>query len=245
MGSYPYFGSVSFTLLSLEGSVNTDPNMGLNDNLSPGMLPLDLSLLAALDVNLSDNSTFLISNAVAGRDIKVGTSTVVECFGMYGALAGGNITLGSNSELLLTDLGQVNAGGTVDVHNNGANGMVIIDGATLAADVVKTGALGANGTLTVRNGSTLNAGSALKLYGGSSNGSVLFTGDGSISLNGSQIDIAAFKVQIDSGTSVINNGNTDIYANTHNYGAPNIPSSSFGSFTSPVTQHPVSSSPAY
>jgi hypothetical protein len=192
-----------------------------------GHIKIQSGAITGVAVNITNSSQILaILNSVNN------TSGKVEVIS-----AGGNININGGS--------MIQAGGTVDVHNNGANGMVIIDGATLAADVVKTGALGANGTLTVRNGSTLNAGSALKLYGGSSNGSVLFTGDGSISLNGSQIDIAAFKVQIDSGTSVINNGNTDIYANTHNYGAPNIPSSSFGSFTSPVTQHPVSSSPAY
>jgi hypothetical protein len=170
MGSYPYFGSVSFTLLSLEGSVNTDPNMGLNDNLSPGMLPLDLSLLAALDVNLSDNSTFLISNAVAGRDIKVGTSTVVECFGMYGALAGGNITLGSNSELLLTDLGQVNAGGNITV--GASSGIVFSSNATNSAvsTISAGGAININGGTIVRSADASGNGGELDIL--SANGTI-------------------------------------------------------------------------
>jgi hypothetical protein len=110
--------------------------------------------------------------------------------------------------------------GTIDVHNNGANGNVLINStAQLAADVIKVGALGSNGLLTVQAGSQINAGSMLKLYAGDSvAGKVLFTGNGDVVLNGNEIHIAAKTVQIDANTKVQNNGPTSVHTDNASFG---------------------------
>jgi hypothetical protein len=132
----------------------------------------------------------------------------------------------------------------VDMHNNGASGLVQINsGAQIAADVIKAGALGNNGVLRIAAGSSFDASTTLKLYGGA-NGMVQFTGAGTVNLtSGNAIHIAAGTVQIDNGTSVNNvagAGGTNVYSNTNNFAKPG-----YGSFTNPVNTGSLSSRPAY
>jgi hypothetical protein len=133
---------------------------------------------------------------------------------------------------------------TVDMHNNGASGLVQINsGAQIAADVIKAGALGNNGVLRIAAGSSFDASTTLKLYGGA-NGMVQFTGAGTVNLtSGNAIHIAAGTVQIDNGTSVNNvagAGGTNVYSNTNNFAKPG-----YGNFTNSVNTGPLSGRPAY
>jgi hypothetical protein len=131
--------------------------------------------------------------------------------------------------------------GTVDIRNNGPAGLVQLNAAQIAGDVVKVGALGANGQLVINAGSQISANTSLKLYGGASNGRVLFTGAGDIAISGSQIDIAAKTVQIDSTTRVQNNGATRVHTDNALFGV----GAGGGKFQNPVTQGPLSGAPPF
>jgi hypothetical protein len=89
---------------------------------------------------------------------------------MYGALAGGNITLGSNSELLLTDLGQVNAGGNITV--GASSGIVFSSNATNSAvsTISAGGAININGGTIVRSADASGNGGELDIL--SANGTI-------------------------------------------------------------------------
>ncbi len=132
--------------------------------------------------------------------------------------------------------------GTVDIRNNGPTGLVQLNAAQIAGDVVKIGALGADGQLRIAAGSQISADTSLKLYGGSGAlGRVHFTGAGNVNISGSQIDIAAKTVQIDSVTQVNNNGTTRVHSDNHLYGV----GAGGGKFQNPVTQGPLSGAPPF
>jgi hypothetical protein len=132
--------------------------------------------------------------------------------------------------------------GTVDIRNNGPAGLVQLNAAQIAGDVVKIGALGTNGQLVVNAGSQISAATTLKLYGGSGAlGRVHFTGAGNVNISGSQIDIAAKTVQIDPATQVHNSGTTRVHTDNPLFGV----GAGGGKFQNPVTQGPLSSAPTF
>lgn len=125
----------------------------------------------------------------------------------------GNSTSGST-----TSTGKIRADkGTVDIHNNGADGRVLVNNANIRGDVVKIGALGANGQLII-GGGTISADTSLKLYGGTSNGQVRFVDN--VTLGGESTKIIAGKtVQIDSNKTVTVGGSAaaQVFTDKANY----------------------------
>jgi hypothetical protein len=118
---------------------------------------------------------------------------------------GGKIIFTSSGGDILTTGGSLNATrGSVEIRNHGSDGLVHLSGTTLAADVVKVGALGKNGVLRI-GGGVISADTTLQLYAGGSNGTVDFVDD--VTLSGASIKTIAGKtVNISNGKVVTVNG---------------------------------------
>ena len=209
-------------------------------------------------VKVSESSTLTGKASSAGGTIRMrserttGAAITINNTGELLALlnatapgAGGKIELTSKGGTIHVNGGKLTADrGTIDIHTDAASaaGNVQLTAAQLAADIVKVGALGTEGQLTITAGSQVSATSLLRLYGGEgATGKVLFTGSGTVTLNGSQIDIAGKTVQIDGSTKVQNNGTTAVYTDNQQFGV----GAGNGNFQNPVTTHGLSSRPAF
>jgi hypothetical protein len=207
-------------------------------------------------IKVSESATAGSKASAAGGAIKVasGKTTGVaisinntgELLALLNAAApgpGGKIEVTSAGGDIRINGGKLIANrGVVDVRNTGPSGIVQIDAAQLAADVVKVGALGTNGQLTITAGSQLSADSTLKLYGGSGNlGRVLFTGSGTVNISGNPIHIAGKTVEISSATHVNNSGPTNVHTDNSLFGI----GSGGGKFKNPVNSGPLSSAPPF
>jgi hypothetical protein len=136
--------------------------------------------------------------------------------------------------------------GTIDIRNNGLNGNVALNNATLSASTIKVGALGNNGTLTIGGGS-MSADNMIKLYAGGSNGTVIFVDD--VTLNGKSLKtIAGDTVTIVDGkvVTVHGPGPVSVFTNHPNYTGWGGNGSTTGTFAGngAVTQ-PLSNKPGF
>lgn len=207
-------------------------------------------------IKVSESATVGGKASAAGGSIKVAsarTSGVAisinntgELLALLNAAApgpGGKIELSSaGGEIRVNGARLIADRGVIDVCNTGANGLVQLNAAQLAADVVKVGALGTNGQLTITAGSQLSAGSTLKLYGGSGDlGRVLFTGNGTVDLKGSPIHIAGKTVEISNATHVNNDGPTNVHTDNARFGV----GAGGGNFGKPVNSGPLSGAPSF
>lgn len=186
----------------------------------------------------------LTSNKTTGTAISI--SNTGELLSLLNAAAvgpGGTVTLSSAGGAILVNGGRLTADrGTIDIRNTGAAGLVQLDAAQLAADVVKVGALGTDGQLTITAGSQISAATALKLYGGAGAlGKVHFTGAGNVNISGSPIHIAGRTVQIDAATQVQNTGTTNVHTDNVQFGV----GAGGGKFQNPVTTGPLSGAPPF
>ncbi len=160
----------------------------------------------------------LTSNKTNGTAISVSSSA--QLLALLSNLApgpGGSIKLTSAGGAINVN-GTVKADrGTVEMTNNGANGAVNVNNATLHGDVVKAGALGNNGTLNVGGGS-IDAATTIKLYAGGSNGRVNFTNNVTLSGNSLKV-IAADTVTIFNGkvVTVLGPNPANVFTNNPNY----------------------------
>jgi hypothetical protein len=160
----------------------------------------------------------LTSKKTTGTAIKITSSGDLKA--LLDAAApgpGGTITFISDGGDILVNGGKLTADrGTIDVRNNGGSGLVHLTGASLAADVVKIGALGENGVLRI-GGGVIDANTTIKLYAGGGNGTVDFVDD--VSLSGSSVkSIAARTVNISNGKTVTVSGpSANVYTTNANY----------------------------
>jgi hypothetical protein len=184
----------------------------------------------------------LHSGRTTGPAITISNSG--ELLALLNAGIGGKVEVSSNGGEIRIDGKVVADHGTIDVRNPGninGVGSIQLTGAQLSADIVKVGALGTAGQLTITAGSLLNAANSLKLYGGADTGRVLFNGNGTVTLNGSQIDIAAKTVEIDAATHVQNNGDTRVHADSKIFGI----GAGGGKFQNPVSGAGVAGRPQF
>ena len=144
---------------------------------------------------------------------------------------GGVITFSSDGGTISVAGGTVVADrGTVDIRNNGANGMIYLTNANIRGDTVKVGAFGAGGQLLI-GGGTISADTALKLYAGSSSGQVRFTdnvtlgGSGTKAIAGMTVTVAPTKVVTIGGAAP-----ATIYTNSPNYSGSGGNGTSSGTF---------------
>ncbi len=160
--------------------------------------------------------------------------------------SGGTITFSSAGGDIRVTGGTIAAdGGTVDIRNNGANGYVHVNNASIRGDTVKIGALGAGGQLLIGGGS-ISADTSLKLYAGSSTGQVRFTDNVTLGGNGAKI-IAGLAVTIDPSKVVTIGGTAPatVYTTIPNYsgsGGINPFNGTFGgqgATTKPFIQKPA------
>lgn len=142
------------------------------------------------------NSTLKVSeSATAGGKVSAAGGPS----GLTSNKTTGTVTLRSAGGAILVNGGRLTADrGTIDVRNPGAAGLVQLNAALLAADVIKVDPLGTDGQLIITAGSQTSAATALKLYGGAGAlGKVHFTGAGNVNIGGNPIHIAGQTVQID------------------------------------------------
>lgn len=189
-------------------------------------------------------SILLTTHRTTGAGITI--SNTAQLLALLNATAtgpGGTVKLVSDGAKIHVNGGAVTAtNGTIDMQNTGANGLIELTAAQLAADVIKVGALGSNGELTITAGSQLSAGSVLKLYAGDATaGRVLFTGSGNITLNGTAIDIAGKTVEVSNDTHVNNNGTTRIFTDNASFGI----GAGGGKFQNPVTTSGFAGRPGF
>jgi len=164
---------------------------------------------------------------------------------LTGSPGKGQITFQSAGGDISVDGGTVQAdGGTVLIRNNGAAGVVNLNGAVIHGDIIKIGALGTNGTLNI-GGGTISADSIIRLYAGGSNGTVNFTDN--VTLSGNSVKtIAGDTVTIFDGKVVTVNGPApvNVFTNNPNYtgfGGNNSTTGTFagqGANTQPLNGRP-------
>jgi hypothetical protein len=184
------------------------------------------------------------SGMTSGQAINVNSSA--QLLALLSGISGDHGTI-----MFQTAGGDINVGGTVqadrgniEMRNNGANGLIALNNATLSADTIKVGALGSNGTLNV-GGGTISADTIIKLYAGGSNGTVNFTDN--VTLNGNSVkNIAGDTVTIYNGKVVTVHGPApaNVYTNNPNYtgfGGNGSTTGTFagqGAITKPLTGAP-------
>jgi len=136
--------------------------------------------------------------------------------------------------------------GTVDIRNNGNQGVVNLTNATLHGDTVKAGVFGSNGTLNI-GGGTIDADSAIDLYAAGSNGTINFTNN--VTLSGNSVKtISANTVTINNGRTVTILGPSpaNVFTNHANYTGFGGNNSTTGTFAgSGATTQPLSSAPGF
>jgi hypothetical protein len=144
---------------------------------------------------------------------------------------GGTITFTSEGGDILVNGGKITADrGTIDIRNNGPTGLVSLSGATLAADIVKIGALGNDGILRIGGGS-ISADTTMKLYAGGSNGTVDFVDNVRLGGNSAK-SIAARTVNIHNGKVVTVEGPAArVFTTNANYTGSGGNGSRTGSFS--------------
>ena len=251
-------GSVALT--STGGAVTVDHNITVS---SSDPAPMGSPAPGGQRRSASGGNVTLRTKRTSGTGITVAnTSQILALLSAGVPGPGGKIEFASaGANIVVSGSGTGGTGmvqadrGTILIHNDGdlvtsgsanTGGLVTLNGAILNADIIKVGALGVNGQLTITAGSRISAGSLLNLYAGNGQAGadlVHFTGAGSIYLNGSQINIAASTVTVDSNTTVVNTGATDIYATQHIYQP--TPVSVGGGFMNSFTQHPLSARPGF
>jgi hypothetical protein len=120
--------------------------------------------------------------------------------------------------------------GTVELLNNGVQGTISLNNATISGDVVKIGALASNGQVLIRGG-TISADTTLKLYAPRGNGSVRFLEDTTLGGNGAKL-IVGHQVTIDNGKTVTIGGSqaASVYAQKPNYTGSGGNGSTTGTF---------------
>ncbi len=216
---------------------------------------------SSIDVSHNDVANRRVS--ASGGNIKLqsgkttGTAISVTNSGNLRALLnaaapgpGGKVEIVSaGGDILFNGTAQADRG-TVDIRNNGPAGLVALTNATIAADVVKVGALGTNGILQIGGGS-ISANTQMKLYAGNgvgTNGTINFVDNVALNGAGSKV-IAAKTINITNGKVVTINGATAaIHADNRNYNGAGQTSAGNGSFSGagvPATSQPHSTAPAF
>ena len=253
-------GSVALTSTGGQVAVSSNILVSSNDPLPTG------SPTPAPKVRRSSQggNVTLKTLRTSGAGITINnTSQILALLNAAGTIGGKIEFISAGANILISGSGSGGTGviqadkGTILIHNDGAlttsgstanSGVVHLNGAILNADIIKVGALGVDGQLIITAGSRLTAGSLLNLYAGNGqsghNDLVHFTGNGTITLTGNQINIGAGTVTVDAGTTVANNATrTDIYSNNHNYNT-NVTAGG-GGFTGSANAHPLSQRPAF
>ena len=108
--------------------------------------------------------------------------------------------------------------GTITVDHTGAGGLIEIQNADMAANVIKVNAVQSNGVLAIGN-SHLSANNLLSLYGGSGTGGVFFTDNTLLDGTGLKL-IAGKEVQIaNSKVVTLGGGPTTVFTDKASYSA--------------------------
>jgi hypothetical protein len=232
-----------FTTGGKGGTVNVISNGSITVNST-----IQVSDIAAGHASAQGGNVSLTSNKKKGVAITVSNSGQI--LALLSAAApgpGGTINITSAGGAINVNGGTVEAdSGTVDIRNKGDGGVVNLTNATLAANVLKVGALGNDGHLII-NGGTMSANGAIELYAGGSNGTVLF--DGNVTLNGNSTKtIAGDTVTIDNGYTVTIGGShqANVYTNNANYHGSGGNGSTTGIFAGAgAATHPFSAAPKF
>jgi hypothetical protein len=193
---------------------SSDPNGTANRRSSArgGTIALQSGAATGVAINIANTAQLLslLENAAPGPGGIV-TITATSVTG--------------NSQINVS--GQIEADkGAIDVRHMSDGGVINVNNANMAADIIKIAALGSNGTLTI-GGGILNANTVLKLYAPGSNGSIIFVADCSIG-GGSATILAANAVTINNGVMVNVIGHkADVFVNFSG-GIPNANYTNFG-----------------
>jgi hypothetical protein len=180
-------------------------------------------------------------NPPVDPSITIGNSTQILSLLDAGATGrGGRIMIQSNSEqgYIFVDFASLKASpstqedGTIDIVNNAANSAIHINDATIEASSVRIMSNFDGGRINISSGSSISATNLLEIAAGfNSTNSVRFYGGGTVNLEGNPIEIKGYTVQIDNGTSVNNQGPTNVTANMRNYNT-----TGYGSFIEPINE---------
>ncbi|MEO7931870.1 MAG: FecR domain-containing protein [Chthoniobacterales bacterium] len=189
----------------------------------------------------------LTGKRLTGTAISItSTAQLKALMDQLGTGAGGKVTMESRGGDIIINGAVIAEQGTIDIQNTGANGVITLDGSTVAADVVKANALGTNGVLNIKGGS-ISADTLLKLYAGGSNGTVHFQDNVTLNGNSTKI-IAANTVQIDNSKVVTVNGlaPAQVYTNNAHYTGSDGDNTTSGTFGGQgATTQPHSTRPSY
>lgn len=227
------------------GTVNLTAQQGaVNVNST---IEVSSSDLLANRVSARGGNVNITSHKISGVAINIGNSGQINALLNQAAPGpGGTITFVADSGGSIAVNGKVRADhGTVNIQNTAGTGQVSLNGAQLAGDVVKVGALGNNGTLIVGN-SVINADSVIKLYAGGSNGTVNFIANTTLS-GASAKTIAANTVTINNSVLVnVLGPAATVFTNNANYTGSGGNGSTTGQFTgSGASTQPFANRPAF
>ena len=160
----------------------------------------------------------LTSLKTAGLGVELtNTSQLVAVLNNAATGPGGKIEIAS-AGAAINVAGKLRAdGGTIDIRNNGASGIIDFNQADLSASVIKAGTVGGDGTINISGTSTLSASNLLYLYAPGANGKIHFQANTFLNGTGTK-SIAANQVTVDNGKIVTVSGPVaTVYTNVPNY----------------------------
>jgi len=150
--------------------------------------------------------------------------------------SGGRITVRATAGTITIASNTVNADrGTIEVSADTHNGSVlapsidIVNGAALAANIVKIGALGTDGVLRIQAGAQLTGQQQVTLYGGAGGGgTIFFDGTGNVTVTSPDVVMRAHTITVanTAAVNVVGVSAADqlrLFANTRNWGGSNGP----------------------
>jgi FecR-like protein len=203
-------------------------------NSSPGNAAIDVT---AANINATSLST-VIDNNQGGS---IGGSTTINVAVAGNAAIARDATFQINgsdaaaSAAININGGNYNAGGTFLGFIDG-NGILTLNRATVAADVVRVGVFGSNGTLRIGGGS-ISANTLLHLYAPGSNGTIDFVSNVTLNTSNAIPAIVANTVTIENGVVVTVDANADgvpfpadVFTNVPNYTGSGGNASTTGTF---------------
>jgi hypothetical protein len=242
-----------FSSLTIDAGGDLSSNGSLAfavQNTSPGNATIDVT---AANINATSLST-AIDNTQGGS---IGGSTTI------------NVAVAGNAAITRDTTFQINgsdAAATAAININGGNytsggtflglidgnGIFTLNGATIAADVVRVGVFGNNGTLRIGGGS-ISANTLLHLYAPGSNGTIDFVSNVTLRTSNAIPAIVANTVTIENGVVVtvnaINDGvpfPADVFTNVPNYTGSGGNGSTTGTFAgNGATTQPFGQAPPF
>ncbi|MDX6766206.1 MAG: FecR domain-containing protein [Candidatus Methylacidiphilales bacterium] len=239
--------------MKLQGAAKIDATAGAAGGVTPISSQGGSIQLTATGAEIEINGSNLATSDKTNTFTKASQGGLIKlisniAYGSSNPTSNRAVYVRNSSELYaMTHMANLSNLGTIDLQATGNNASVVIDNATLRADIVKLGAINSNGNLVI-GGSTIEASSLMKLYGGTTAGNgVIFVAN--TNLDGSGVKyIRGQTVTINNGVTVnVTGPAAQVFTNVANYSAINGGNgNTTGLFTgSGATTQPLANAPSF